>query len=347
MISVMRYDTLRAFVKHLQGAAPKHLASSYLLVTKNNYERNEAYRQLINAVFTGASPGENRDVKLFSAAGLKLSELRNELDTISFFSPKRMVVLQQAEKLTSDFLRGMESYIGKASPGVTFVIMGEAMAKSCKCYTEFDKHGIILDIPELKPWQKEQGIQQWIKEKVAADGRQIEHQAAVLLLQQIGCDQELLHHELEKLYCYIGDRTVIALHDVAAISSVASVENVWKLGESIFSFDAATAMRTAKGLLDEGVALLTLLRQIRSQFETEFQICTFMVNGKGREEVVQHFPYMKGAILNKHLENAQNYGAAKFKRGLLAIDRTELQAKNSNASEDCLLEALIAKLSTR
>jgi DNA polymerase-3 subunit delta len=94
----------------------------------------------------------------------------------------------------------------------------------------------------------------------------------------------------------------------------------------------------------EGQPFLPLLRQIRNQFLTEYQVCALLEQGQTSAEIFQEFPYMKGQILEKHIQNARDYGMGAFRKGLLAIDAAEIQAKNSGVDEQLLAELLIVKL---
>lgn len=204
----------------------------------------------------------------------------------------------------------------------------------------------MLDIPEEKPWEKEKSLQDWIVSEIHSRGKKISERTAQVLLKQIGLDQSLLSHEMDKLCCYVGERSEIALQDIHQISVNCSLENIWQLGEALFRKDAQTALRIGKALLNEGAALIALLKQIRSQFQTEFQICSILFQGGGSQEISQQFPYMKGHILDRHIKSAQGYGMGNFKKGLLMIDETELQAKNSSTDPEFLFELLIVKLTT-
>src|SRR5262249_40672120 len=131
--------------------------------------------------------------------------------------------------------------------------------------------------------------------------------------------------------------------DVAAVCSSINLDNAWQLGEAIFRRDVPTALRISKGLLADGTAFIALLRQIRTQFQTEFQVCSILSRGGSHAEIAQEFPYMKGQILDRHMHQAQSYGMQRFKSALLAIDEAELSAKN-NGDPDFLAERLIIKL---
>ena len=104
-------------------------------------------------------------------------------------------------------------------------------------------------------------------------------------------------------------------------------------------------MLIGKGLLaEESGALLGFLRQLRGQFQTEFQVAAILATGGSREEVSARFPYMQGFILDRHIQMARGYGIDSLKQGILLIDKTELKAKNSATDPNCLLELLVAKL---
>jgi len=342
----VRYDNLRAFQKHLQGSFPNHFSPVYLIVSKNNYERKEAQQSVVKAIIPDPDQTDCES-NFFSGASMQMSQLLNELNTISFFCTKRLVVIQEADKLEKEATSFLEGYYERPNPNVYLILSAEAVNKSTNFYKKSEKHGVILDCPEEKSWEKEKSTQRWVTEKVAADGKQIAPQVVQHLLKQLGHEQELIHNELEKLYCYIGERNLITIEDVAAISSSVNVENAWQLGDAIFTFDVNGAMRISKALVAEGSPLLVLIRQLRSQLESKYQICSLMNAGQGSGEVMKQFPYMKGQILNRNIQQAQSYGMSRFKNGLLAIDQVERQAKNSGIDPDLLLELLIVKLTTK
>ncbi len=341
----MRYDNLRAFAKHIQSASPDHLMAVYLLVSKNNRDLTEASQSIIKSIFPDKH--SEMEVKTFQSEGLQVSELLNELNTLSVFVKNRIVVLHHADKLNKAASTALEKYFEKPNPAVKLIVTAQAVNRGTKFYKKAKVQGVILDMPEEKAWQKEKSCQSWVRERVFQDGRQIEPQAIAALVKQIGTDQDVLEQEVFKLYCYLGDRTTITLQDVSAICSFVSTESIWKLGEDIFHFNPGGAVKSIKSLLADGAPLLGLLRQLRSQFQTSFQICTILANGQGRDEIVKHFRYLTGNILNKKIQEAQGYGLERFKRGILVIDETELKAKSSGGDPDFLAEMLVVRLASK
>jgi DNA polymerase-3 subunit delta len=163
-------------------------------------------------------------------------------------------------------------------------------------------------------------------------------------VKQTGLDSSFLFQELEKLLCYIGDRQEITQQDVVKICHHQPSDTIWQLGEALFKRDSVSALFISQSLLIEGQSLLPLLRQIRSQFQTQLHICMMLSNGKSAHEVSQEFPYLKGNLLDRTLQQASRYGLESFKQGILAIDATELRVKNSYADEKLLMELLVIQL---
>lgn len=341
----MKYTNLRAFEKHIESAAPNHFSNLYLILSKDSYERKKACDHLTKMLI---GKGNNPDLCLhiFDGEVHSIETILTELHSIGFFAKQRVIVVHNSDKLDKNATTKLENYFKSPSPSTYLVITAPTLNRATNFYKNGEKIGVMLDVPEEKPWEKEKSLQEWIHLEVGTKGKKIDPKACQCLLKQLGTDQNLLENELEKLCCYVGEREEITLRDIGAICSAVNIENGWQLGEAIFRKDVSSALRISKALLSDGTNLIALLRQIRSQFQTEYQISSLLSNGGTSQDVVQQFPYMKGQILERHLQMAQSYGMQKFKKGLLKIDETELSAKNSMQDPDFLAERLIITLTS-
>lgn len=339
----VKYANVRAFEKHLEGAAPQHFSDIYMILSKDSYDRKTALDQLIRTMRIGEQ-NPQFSLRYFDGESHSVDEIMQEMETISFFVKKRLVVVQNIDKLDKKSTERLEAYFTSPNPSVCLVLVGTAINRATTFYKKTEKAGVILDVADEKPWEKEKSLAEWLKKEAEVRGKTIDLPCCQIILKQMGTDQGLLFQELEKLCCYIGERPAITAKDVAAICSQVNSENAWQLSESIFKRDAASAVRISKALIADGVALIALLRQIRSQFQTEYQVCSILANGGSGYDVAQTFPYMKGPILERHLQMSRAFGMEKFKQGILKIDETELAAKNSSIDPDFLLEVLMIKL---
>lgn len=341
----MKYANLRAFEKHLESATPNHFADIYMILAREAYERKAALDALIKSVLKQET-APDLCFHLFDAEKHPMAEPLAELETMAFFAKKRLIAIQNVDKYDKNSISKLESYFSTPNRSVCLALIAPTVNRATNLFKKAEKAGIILDIPEEKPWEREKSLAEWLRTIASTLGKQINPPICQLLVKQLGTDQTLLHQEILKLVCYVGDRPQITDRDVAAICGSVNSESAWQLGEAIFRRDPTTALRISKALLIDGTAVIALLRQIRTQFQTDFQVCSILSRGGSAADITQEFPYMKGQILERHMQQARSYGMANFKKGLLRIDEAELQAKNSSQDPDFLVEMLIIKLTT-
>lgn len=333
----MKYNNFRAFDKHLSDAAPNHFSDLYLILSKDNFNRKQAADAVISALTI-------QEVSPFDASTEPFGKFIEELTSLSFFSKKRIILVQHLDKAPKPFLEKLEIQLSKPHPGIVMILTAVSLNANTKLYKQIEKAGIIYEQPEEKPWEKEKTAQEWVVTKAAHSRKSISREAAMTLVKQAGTDTGILYQELEKLILYTGNQTEITVKDIESICVAVNTDSVWQLGEAIFKRDRLTALRISKGLMDDGLAFLALLRMLRNQFETGFQISTLLSESGSSAEITRLYPYMKGAILDKNIQQAKNFGIQKYKQGILAIDEAELKAKNSGIDEEILNELLIAKL---
>lgn len=339
----MKYTNVKAFEKHLEGAEPQHLGDVYAVIGKESFEVKSAVDLLIKILL---KPQKNPEfaLKVYNGDKILFEDLMEELNSLPFFSEKRVVLIENGGELSKAEMSKLEDYFAHPNRTLCLIIAASAINRATNFYKKLEKAGIILDIAEEKSWEKEKSSKDWIYARVSKEKKRISPEAINLLQKQIGTDLSSLAQEIEKLICFIGDRNEITMQDIASISTSVNTETAWQLCDAIFSRNASHALLVMKGLLDSGTPLLALIRQIRAQMQTDYQICTILANGGSSSDVTAEYPYMKGRILDNHCQAASTYGLSRFKKAMLKIDQTESAAKNGLGSDDFLSELLIASL---
>jgi len=335
----MKFTTEKALVKHLDGAAPDHLSPVYCVVGKDPYDVESALRE-IGKVLPGLE--EKTDLQADKLSG---ELLYNHLNSNSLFSSHRTLVLHGADKLKGETKEVLERYLGHPHSSITLVLTASSFPANTRIYKSMEKVGVIYNPSDkVKPWEKERLLIDWLAELAHRSNKKIAPDVCRYIVQNLGEEKSTLSSDLEKLICYVGEKREITIDDVQALCSAAPRDTIWKLGESIFYREAGKALEIGKQMLEQGVPILTLIRQIRSQFQTDFQVASILEHGGTPDEVTAAFPYMRGRILNQHINMAKEYGKKRFVRGIPLIDATELQAKNSGTDHATLIELLITKL---
>ena len=342
----MRLDNLRAFEKHLEGAAPRHLSPFYFVIGKDPLECQEAIRLLYRFLLPSDALKEYA-LSTFDGNEMCEGELDNALHTQSFLVNSRVILIRQAEKLKKPLQEMIQHSFRHPLSNLTLILTATAWAKNALFYKFAEKEGIILDLVEEKPWEKEKRLIEWVNKQAAEARKIISYQACQLLVKRVGTELALLRQELEKLICYCADCKEITLQDIERLCAYHHPDTVWKLGEAIFARNAPTALLIMQEIIEEGQPLLPLLRQMRSQFQTAYQVCLMIEHGKKESDITTLFPYMRGQVLTKQMEQARKYGSEAFKKGLIAIDAAELRFKGETIKEEIILELLLTHLTQK
>lgn len=312
-----------------------------MILSKEDFERKEVVDYLIQALKI-----EKESCINFQGNQTSPEALNSELNSMGLFATRRVILIRDTDKLPKNTLPVLLKFLEKPSRDVFVILEAEAFNKNTNFYKDIDASGILLDVPELKPKEKASAMLNVLREKATALGKTIDPQVCNLMINQLGTDQALLHNELEKVICFVGDRKNISAEDIRAICGTVPQESIWQFGDALFKKDAPSALRMVHGLLSDGTHFLSLLRQIRSQFQTKYQVCSILASGGSFADIEKQFPYMKGFVLDTNVRMAQGYGLESFKKAMIAIDEAELAAKNSQTSSELSAEILIIKLTS-
>lgn len=339
----MKYANSKAFEKHLEGSSPHHFAPIYLILSKDRFLRKNAVELVCKAVLAKEKNAELQ-IKTFDEENLSASLILSEIESLNLFADKRVITIDLGDKATTNFLKEIQHCVSNPTKNVFLVISASTINASTTFYKQAEKNGVILEIAEEKAKEKEKKASEWVIERVVTAGKNIDLEACHYLVKQIGSDPATLHQEVSKLLCFVEERSHITLKDVGLICSNVNTETIWQLGEALFQRKGGDALRISKALVNEGTPFLSLVRQIRNQFQTDYTVSSILASGGTHQDISQKYPYMKGFILDLHIRNAQAYGTSRFRKALLQIDELELMAKNSAFDQDLLTELLVIKL---
>lgn len=318
-------------LSHFKKILEQKLSPFYLIVGQ---EKAQAVEALIQAV---KEPPKTITAEQFSQA-----RFHEEVETLPFLSKHTFLHVQGIDQLKAGDLQALQAYIKRPNPWV-YLLFSAEQSPSKSFFNSIEESGCVLVLVEEKPWEKEKHTLQWLNEEAFKVGIQWAPEAAKTLLKSIGEDRELLRREIEKLLCYIGKKKQVSLDDIHAISCPCNQETLWQLGEAIFRLNRPSALSIGKHFLEEGESLFPLLAQLRTQMRQGLEILMHFQRG-GAQSVSNAFPYLKGGLLQKKIEEAQYYGEKRFKQALILLYESEIRAKNSNDEHLFLLELLIIKL---
>jgi DNA polymerase III subunit delta len=335
----MKFNQSALFEQHLHNAdQPKH--TIYLLINTNDYERRNILQKAIEAV---SQQGESA-IAMHDAETISVILLQEELEALSLFASHKLLVLQEVDKLKGPALQLLEHYCAHPHTALSLVMTAAAFPASSALYKHVDKEGCVLDVAALKPWEREKELVHWLIAEAQAQRKSLNQPVAQLMVQRSGMNKQWLSTELEKLICYVGERAQLTQEDIDSIGVKAQEEVIWEFCKAIFQRRAAAAACYVQELIDQEMDALALLAQLRSQFQRGLHICSLLSQGGAAHDITKAYPYLKGNLLGRTIETAQQYGAEKLRQGLVTLYKAEIACKSQVVSPEALLDSVIVKL---
>lgn len=200
-------------------------------------------------------------VSAYPGDKLDFSTVRNDLDTLPFLSPCRVVVVDPADAFVTAHRPALEKYF--AAPGAAGVLVLDVKTfpettKLAKALPDAAK--VSCKAPpayKLGAW-----VREWAK---AGHGKALAADAADLLVDLVGTAMGQIDQELEKLAVAVGGKREIEAADVARLVGRSAGADVFRILDAIGDGKPAAALGILERLFAEGEDPMAVLGPLTAQ----------------------------------------------------------------------------------
>ncbi len=235
---------------------PKHRTSPiYVLHGKDAFLRDEARRRVVSQVLGPADP--QGCLAVFDAAAELVSVL-DELRTLPFLAPHRVVVVREAEAFVSAHREALEKYFDAPVATATLILEVGAWPGNTKLAKKLPAVGELIECSGPEGPQ----LIAWIHNAVQQAGKTIAPDAASLLAEWIGPDLATLTGEVEKVTTYVGDQPDVTVQDVSAVVAASVSPEAFAVTNAITVGDTRAALQATAAALRTRGAEFAMLGQI-------------------------------------------------------------------------------------
>lgn len=189
--------------------------------------------------------------------------------TLPFMTRRRLVVVRRAQALAARGAEALAAYARDPNPATCLLLLaGESLAASRERRAE---HWLLAVLPAAAvvtlPVRKGRALEDWLKQRAAAEDLSISDEAARLLVQWVGEDGARLLGEARKAALVAGpEQRRVGVNEVTAVVGEHRMSDVFELTRAVERRELGPALRTLDRLLatEEPVFLLALLtRSVR------------------------------------------------------------------------------------
>ena len=217
---------------------PTKELTSYLFLGEEDFLKEAELARLKSKFLEKSTRDLNYSVFYAKEKDFKLKEMLDILNTSPFMSPKRFVILKDADSLTDTAKESVLFYLKNPRDSSIFVID----SKSARI-----KEGFILEASKLAKLVRaarlmDAEVNAWILKQVRSAGKKISVDAVNMIKENLPNDLHVLFSGINNLILYTGKRPDITKQDVEKIIYVAPLKTSFDLLDAIEKKDVKSAL---------------------------------------------------------------------------------------------------------
>jgi DNA polymerase-3 subunit delta len=207
---------------------------------------DEALKKIEERALSPATRDFNREV--LDAPETSAESLLASLQSFPVRSPRRLVIIRQADPLWKKTPLPFVDYFQDPNPQTCAVFIGEKADLRAKFFQALEKKGAV--IPFYPPFEKD--LHRWVQTQSEQLGCSIAEGAAHLLVERIGSNLQEIRTELEKLTLGKASRKRIEEEDILALTEDTRSESPFELPQAVGRRNAREALRLLHKNLQQG-----------------------------------------------------------------------------------------------
>ncbi len=205
----------------------------------------------------------------FDARETVVDTIISSAGTLPFMTGVRLVVVRRAQLIAAKGADDLGGYLRDPNPSTRLVFLAD---ESLEAGRDRKEHWLLRAVPPAGvvtlPSRRGRALEDWLKQRAAAEGLTVSGEAARLLVQWVGDDTAALLGEVRKAALSAGGLNQnVGVKDVTAIVGEHRLSGVFDLTRAIERRDVGLALRVLDRLLtsEEPMLLLTMLvREVRT-----------------------------------------------------------------------------------
>lgn len=272
---------------------------NYVLYGEEPYLLQES---LSNIIHSTISDDNDMDMITYDALKSNVNALLEDAQTIPFFSEHKVIVIQNANFLSTNDDTGwdttqLEQYFDRPLDSTVLVFVGEfekldarkrivkKMQKACK----------VLQYRKID----DMGKKSYVQELIASRHLQMDAPVVEMLVKRLPLDIRSIRNEIDKLTLYGG---VITQRIVEDLVNRPLEDDVFELVNAVVEKNLKKAFHLWEDMCILNKDAIYLIATLASQFRFLFQVKELMLEGKSKQEItttLNAHPYRVQLTMNR------------------------------------------------
>ena len=324
------------FINSTKG---KKYAPVYLFIGEEDYLSEECVNRVINDLLTADTKAFNLDIVYGNKADA--GQVMAHAASFPMMSDRRVVVIKEFDKLISDdsVKELVSSYVARPLDSTCLLLLSEKPDFRTKPFTDLKKNAAVFSFNQLYDNQ----IPEWIAARCKTMGKEVDIEACRLMQAYIGNSLRSIQNELDKLFTYLGERSLITLEDVADVVGVSRGFTVFDLQNAVGKKNIGEAMRIVKRMIETGEGPQLSIIMLTRYFNLVWKVQDMLKHGESETEIIAATRispyYFKG-----YAEAARRFSSLQIENSFRVLLDADIQLKSTSPDPYHLMEMLVYSL---
>lgn len=215
-------------------------------------------------------------ISVFTGETADLRTVCDALLTVSMWSPRQIVLVEDADDFVSNFREGLERYLERPAKKSVLILDVKSWPANTRLAKKTAQIGLPLDCTTLKPAELAAWLIDWCKRRY---DRKLARDAAQRMIELAGTSCGLLDQELAKLSSYIGKEGAIDAATVDKLVGGWKAETTWSMLDAVRDGRVEVALSLLNKLFVANEHPLKLLGGINYVFRPLTQVAELTRQG--------------------------------------------------------------------
>jgi DNA polymerase-3 subunit delta len=284
------------------------------------------------------------NLEVFDGQSARAEDAVNAANTMPFMSEKRLVIVNDIDKMDAADVAALASYALDPAPYTCLVLTAQKVNRGSKLYKAVNALGGAYEYTAPKRYEYAARVAEFFREH----GKSISQDAAQAMVDAVGRDLRRLDTETDKVVAYVGDRQKVTVADIVDAVSAGAPTSIFDFLDAVGRKDRPAALRLLSGLLaGGGMAPLGVhamaVRHVRALTGAR----ALMDRGVRIDQMAPELGMAPWQVKNV-VEQARSFEPAELRRALCGLAAAEATMKTSPATDAGLvLERWVVEVTGR
>ena len=323
--------------KVLQTLNAGNIAPVYLLHGPEQFIVFQLVARIQELVMQG--PMADLNIQRLKGGSVSGSEVSAAARELPMMAPRRMVVVDDAQKLNSQDLETIEPLLAEPFDQTCLVLVADKFDLRRGPILRANKRGQVHKADSLK----ERDLYGFVQARADVRGFKFSKEAALATAAMIGSDLGAIDDAVERLGLFAGPKDEVREEHVAQVLSSVREHSAFELVDAIGARQSSRATRLLIDLLgqrEEPIKINALLARHYRQLLTARIHLHMKTDPKQMASILGVPPF----AARKIVDQCRKFRGTELERALLRLSRADVELKSSRRSSDLVLTQAVMDL---